>query len=854
MNGSPKYFCRLARVNSESSNMLNKAWEKGHSPDLPFDPLDHPRFCEVILPIKIENTFTYFIPHELWNNVAPGKRVIVQFARRKFYAAIVHSVHENKPVGYTAKPVSSVLDDEPLVFEQQFKLWEWIAEYYMCTLGEVMNAALPAAFKLASETRLLLNPETQIDQHELNDQEFLVAEALSINPELSIEEIQKILNRKTVYPIINSLIERRIAFVSEEIKDRYKPKLEIYVHLNNAYKSEERMKEAFELLSRAPKQLETLMAFIHLNMQQDEITKKQLGEHAKTDNTHIKKLNERGILEFEERPVGRLSRYSGDTQQESALNSSQTKALQRIEEIWKTKSVVLLHGVTSSGKTEVYIHLIKQVVDSGKQALYLLPEIALTAQIILRLQKIFGDKIGIYHSRFSNNERIEIWKKVINKEYQVLIGARSALLLPFVDLGLMVIDEEHDNSFKQFDPAPRYNARDTAIYYARLFNAKVLMGTATPSLESYRNALDNKYGLAEMMDRYGGIEMPQIEVIDIAERTKKRQMKSHFSPELLEAIGSTINNHKQVILFQNRRGFAPVMVCRTCGWSPKCNNCDVNLTYHKVFDQMKCHYCGSSKKVEVKCLACGGTDLQLYGFGTEKIEDELGVFFPQARIARMDYDATRTKHGHHEVIIAFQNRQVDILVGTQMVTKGLDFDYVSLVGILNADQLMNFPFYRAHERAYQLMEQVSGRAGRKKQRGMVMIQTFQPAHHIIGQVVKHDYEGFFKAEMSERKQFRYPPFYRIIELTLKHKKLEVVKSAAQTLTHHLKQKLGERVIGPTVPGVGWIRNQYLMNVMVKIEKEPGRLSPIKKFLKTQIENLTARKDFKSVGMVINVDP
>ena len=836
------------------SNLFDKVWQHGHPALQDPDPLDHPRFCEVILPVKIEKTFTYFVPPELWETVSPGKRVIVQFARRKFYAAIVHSIHENKPAAFKPKHVSSVLDDEPIVFTEQFKLWEWIAEYYMCTLGEVMNASLPASFKLASETKLVLNKNTEVKYEDLTDQECLVADALTSHPELAIEEIQKILNKKTVYPTIKSLIERRVAFVTEEIKDRYKPKMEVYVHLSETCKDEEALKEVFDKLARAPKQLNTLMAFIHLEMQQAEVTRKQLTQAAKSDNTVVKKLVEKDCLVLEEREVGRLRSFSGDRVEENKLNTAQAAALKQVKKHWQDTRVVLLHGVTSSGKTEVYIKLILEMIQSGKQALYLLPEIALTTQIIQRLQKIFGDQLGVYHSRFNNNERIEIWKKVMQKDYRLIIGARSALLLPFADLGLVIVDEEHDNSYKQFDPAPRYNARDTAIFYAGLFNAKVLMGTATPSLESYKNVLDGKYGLVEMKQRFGGMQMPEIEILDLAEQRKKRQMNSHFSSGLLENITTSLANGKQVILFQNRRGFAPVMVCRTCGWSPRCNNCDVSLTYHKFFDQMKCHYCGSSKKVEQKCPACGGTDLQLYGFGTEKIEDELGVFFPEARIARMDYDATRTKHGHHEVIMAFENRQVDILVGTQMVTKGLDFDHVGLVGILNADQLMNYPFFRAHERAYQLMEQVSGRAGRKKDRGKVLIQTFQPAHRLIHHVVDHDYDGFFKMEMAERKNYKYPPFNRLIDLTLKHKKLDVVKEAAMVLSHKLKQRLSDRVLGPTVPGIGWIRNQYLMNILIKIEKTPGHLAPIKHYTKTCIEELNAKKDFRAVAVVVNVDP
>ncbi len=798
-------------------------------------------FADVVLPLAIPNTYTYRIPYEWNEEIKVGQRVVVQFGKNKLFTALVKKIHEQAPQKYAAKYIENILDPVPVVNTKQFAFWEWMASYYMCNEGEVMNAALPSGLKLSSETKIVRSAERgERDTKDLTDKEYMIWEALELREVITMDEASQILEQKTVYPVIRSLIEKGLVSVEEELKEKYKPKMESWVKL--IAEDGEKMKKLFDdLEKKAPKQLDILMAFMKVakeavgTRQEASVKKSELLKMVEGGEGAIKALVKKGVFELYEKETGRLGEGAmGEEGAAKQLNEEQVRAMAETQEHFKTKEVVLMHGVTSSGKTEVYIKLIEQVIAEGKQVLYLLPEIALTAQIIRRLQKHFGNKVGVYHSRFSVNERVEVWNRVgsrpsyaeasVGKQsavgnYQVVLGARSALFLPFDDLGLVIVDEEHDTSYKQFDPSPRYNARDSAIYLAHLHKAKVLLGSATPSIESYYNAADGKYGLVKLIGRFGGMEMPEIITSDLREARKKKQMKSHFSPLLLDTARAAYNNKEQVIFFQNRRGFAPVLECGVCAWVPQCLHCDVSLTYHKTANVLRCHYCGYSIAPPSSCSACGSNSLKMKGFGTEKIEEELAVFFPEARIARMDLDTTRSKFAYHHIIQDFEDRNIDILVGTQMVTKGLDFDHVSLVGILDADGMLSFPDFRAHERSYQLMSQVSGRAGRKTKRGKVIIQSANPEHPIIKHVIDHDYEAMYREELADRKNFQYPPFYRLIEITLKHKDADALNHSAEQLAEQMRKAFGKRVLGPEFPSVSRVRNFYLKTILLKLERE-----------------------------------
>ncbi|MBL7882469.1 MAG: primosomal protein N', partial [Bacteroidia bacterium] len=743
-------------------------------------------FVDVILPLSVPNLYTYRVPFDWNDSIFIGQRVVVQFGKGKLYSALVRRVHEEPPKQYAAKYIESILDTSPIVNEKQFALWEWMCNYYMCTIGEVMVAALPGGLRLSSETKIILNSEykAKLQQQGITDKEYLIIDALELREVLSLTDIAEIAEQKTVYPIIKSLIEKGIVLIQEELKEKFKPKIETFVVLADELEEENKLKLVFDTLEKkAGKQLDVLMAYIKLSerysKQKKEVKRKDLIKLVEGSESAIKSLAKKNIFHLYEHEVGRLSPFETENKvsdlnelQQQTFNSIKTqfgidKKLLNKE---TTKDVVLLHGVTSSGKTEIYVKLIEETLAEGKQVLYLLPEIALTTQIINRLKKYFGEVVGVYHSKFNENERVEIWNNVLNSEviskedvathqHRLIIGARSALFLPFSNIGLVIVDEEHDTSFKQYDPAPRYNARDAAIYLAHIHKAKTLLGSATPSLESYFNAQEGKYGFAEMKQRFGDIQMPEIIIADVKEASKKKMMKSHFSPVLLDHITMALQNKEQVILFQNRRGFAPQLECDTCAWVPQCNNCDVSLTYHKHIHQLRCHYCGYSTKPPDKCAACGDTNVKMKGFGTEKIEEELAIFYPTAKVARMDLDTTRSKFAHQHIIQNFEEGNVDILVGTQMVTKGLDFDNVSMVGILNADSMLNFPDFRSFERSYQLMAQVSGRAGRKNKRGKVIIQTYNPDHSIIQNVLNNDYLTMYTNQLLDRKNFNYPPYY-----------------------------------------------------------------------------------------------
>lgn len=821
-------------------------------------------FVDVIVPLALPNLYTYRIPHD-WNKmVEAGKRVVIQFGKNKLYTAVIRRVHETAPSDYQAKYIVSILDEHPVVNETQLQFWEWLSRYYMCNMGDVLNAALPSALKLSSETIISLHPDFSGELSDLNEDEVKIIDVLATEDSLKVSDVEKLLGKKTVYPIVRDLIQKQVVFRHEELKEKYKPKYVPYVRLTDEMGEEEDLKAAFDGLENAPKQVELLMAFVQLSNQfekvRKEVRKKALLEYAKASPSALDALQKKGILEVYEKEIGRLSFPSGIEMREFELSPDQTRALQEIKTSFETKNVTLLHGVTSSGKTEIYIRLIEEAITEGKQVLYLLPEIALTTQIITRLQKSFGDKVGVYHSRLNDNERVEVWNRVLNQTgesnqppYQVILGARSAVFVPFDNLGLVIVDEEHENSFKQYDPAPRYNGRDAAIYLAQMHGAKTLLGSATPAVESYYNAQTEKYGLVELMERFRGVQMPEVISLDLKEARKRKRLKNTLSTFLLENIEATLSDREQIILFQNRRGYSPYLQCNTCAWVPQCKNCDISLTYHKDFNDLRCHYCGYTMGVPYSCVACGSHDLRSRGAGTEQIEEELELIFPLAKIARMDLDTTRGKHAYQQIISDFEDQEIDILVGTQMVTKGLDFDHVGLVGIVTADQMLNYPDFRAFERSYQLMAQVSGRAGRKKKQGKVIIQTSHPDHFIVEAVQRNDYKSMYEHEIYQRTNFHYPPFYRLISITLRHKSLEVLNPAAKEFADACKKRFGNRVLGPEFPLIARIRNYYHKNILIKLEKEASTKAA-KDLLREVLTEFPTIKNYRSVIVGVDVDP
>ena len=837
-------------------------------------------FVDVILPLSVPNLYTYRVPFEWAESIAIGKRVVVQFGKGKLYSALVRRIHEIPPKQYVAKYIDSILDDHPIVNQKQFELWEWMCSYYMCNIGDVMVAALPGGLRLSSETKVVLNQtyKERLLKTELTDKEFLILDALEIRQVLTLNDVSDIIEQKIVYPIIKSLIEKGVVLIQEELKEKFKPKIESFVRITDYADDEENLKTFFVALEKkAPKQLDVVMTYITLSKRYSkervEVRKSDILKVVEGGEAALKSLIKKNVFELYEREVGRLASFENENKI-SNLNEEQQTILDSINaQFGRTenvsgqpvKDVVLLHGVTSSGKTEIYVKLIEQAITEGKQVLYLLPEIALTTQIINRLRKYFGDMVGVYHSKFNGNERVEVWNNVLGRSldieknatefsnFKLVIGARSALFLPFSNLGLVIVDEEHDTSYKQYDPSPRYNARDAAIYLAHIHKAKTLLGSATPCIESYYNAQDGKYGFAELTKRFGGVQMPEILIADVKEATRKKQMKSHFSPLLLDTITLALDKKEQVILFQNRRGFAPQLECNICAWIPQCANCDVSLTYHKVSNQLRCHYCGYSIKPPTKCAACGDTDLKMKGFGTEKIEEELSIFYPKARISRMDLDTTRSKFAHQHIIQDFEEGNIDILVGTQMVTKGLDFDNVSMVGILNADSMLNFPDFRSFERSFQLMAQVSGRAGRKSKRGKVIIQTQNPEHSIIQEVIANDFASMYTNQLMDRKNFNYPPYFRLIEVTVIHKDVDMVNASSKYLADALKKHFAKRVLGPEFPLVSRVRNLYHKNILLKIERDAS-VGQVKKILSELLMKFKSSADYKSVRVQIDVDP
>jgi primosomal protein N'' len=817
------------------------------------------KYIDVILPLPLAGNFTYSVPDEWADAVRVGMRVVVPFGNKKMYTAIVWLVHSRKPqVNYIIRDVFFLLDESPILRFPQLKFWEWISSYYQAFIGEVYRAAVPAGLKLESETLVCINPDFEATSV-LPAREQRVLDALCEGKLIAVSELNRMLGLKNTMPVLRILLEKGAIEAHEEVEEKYRPKTETYIRLSENATSEEHLRQIFDDLKRAKKQLDVLMQYIDISKclqprQQREVSRNELLETANASSEILNSLIKKGIFESYKKEIGRLHTSSAVLKPLSSLNEYQETALKNIEQQFLKKQVVLLHGVTSSGKTEIYTHLIKKTLDEGKQVLYLVPEIALTTQLTTRLKQIFGNKLGVYHSRFSDAERVEIWNNVLNdKGYDVIIGVRSSVFLPFRQLGLVIIDEEHEPSYKQFDPAPRYHARNAAIVLASFHGAKTLLGTATPSFESYYNAQTEKYGLVELSQRYKDILLPEIQIVDLKEAYRKKLMTEHFSDVLQEKIAESLKNNEQVILFQNRRGYAPYYECKACAYVPKCKNCDVTLTVHKFLNVLTCHYCGYTEAIQEKCPVCNQTELQTKGFGTEKVEDEISVLFPKARVARMDLDTTRSKKSYERIISDFEDGRTDILIGTQMITKGLDFANVSLVGILNADNLFCIPDFRSHERAFQLMAQVGGRAGRKSKRGLVIVQTSQPQHSVIEFVVKNDFCGMYETQMIERKNFKYPPYYRLIQILLKHKDLNILKDASNVFGRLLRNDFGNRVFGPVEPPVSRIRTYYIRQFLIKFENEASPIY-IKDTLQKNINNLSKNDNFKALRVAIDIDP
>ena len=815
------------------------------------------KYVDVILPLPLPKSFTYSLPDKNMEEVQIGCRVVVPFGRKKFYTAIVRNIHYCAPTEYEVKEISALLDASPILLPNQFKFWEWIADYYLCAQGDVYKAALPSGLKLESETIVEYNPDFEADAP-LPEREQRILDLLAIDSQQCVTKLEKDSGIKNILTVIKSLLDKEAIFVKEELRRTYKPKTEARVRLAGTA-DEKRLHILFDILSRAPKQLALLMKYVECSGvlgagTPKEVSKKELLQRTNVAPSVLNGLVDKKIFEIYYHEIGRLDKQEKEIVELNPLNEFQQRAFDEVVQSFQEKNVCLLHGVTSSGKTEIYIHLIEEAIRQGKQVLYLLPEIALTTQITERLQRVFGARLGIYHSKFPDAERVEIWRKQLGENgYDIILGVRSSIFLPFRNLGLVIVDEEHENTYKQQDPAPRYHARSAAIVLAAMYGAKTLLGTATPSIESWQNAREGKYGFVQLKERYKEIRLPEIIPVDIKELHRKKRMVGQFSPLLIQYMKEALEQKEQVILFQNRRGFAPMVECRTCGWVPKCKNCDVSLTYHKGINQLTCHYCGYTYQLPKSCPACEGTELVNRGFGTEKIEDDIKILFPEAAVARMDLDTTRTRSAYEKIIADFEQGKTDILIGTQMVSKGLDFDHVSIVGILNADTMLNYPDFRSYERAFQLMAQVAGRAGRKNKRGRVVLQTKSIDHPIIHQVIANDYEDMVGGQLVERQMFHYPPYYRLVYVYLKNHNEALLDQMAAVMADKLRAVFGNRVLGPDKPPVARIQTLFIKKIVVKIEQNAPMGRARELLLRIQREML-ADERYKSLIVYYDVDP
>ena len=811
-------------------------------------------FIETILPLSLPKTFTYSVSEAEYHYIKIGMRVAVPFGKNKIYTALVVDIHQIPPTLYEAKEIHQILDEKPIVNEFQIKHWKWISTYYMCTIGDVFRCAMPSGFILESETIISQKKETELVEADLSDDEFLIYEALQHQSSLKVQDVMAILNKKNIFPIIQKLLNKNVLSLEEEMIEEYKPKLIRYIRIHNDYSSAENLKSLVDSL-KGSKQKEVVMHYFQLNATQKKpISVKQLSEVSQVSTTIIKTLVDKTIFEEFYIQEDRVNFENNKKENNLILSEAQQKAYKKITESFTAKEVTLLHGVTSSGKTEIYTKLIEDYVAQGNQVLYLLPEIALTTQLVSRLTAHFGNQVAVFHSKYSNNERVEVWNQVLENsdKAQIVIGARSSLFLPFSNLGLIIVDEEHEQTFKQQDPAPRYHARDAAIVLAQSQKAKVLLGSATPSIETYFNAQSGKYGLIAVKERYGKAPLPEVALVDLKENYFKKRMKGHFSLTLIEAIAEALSLGEQVILFQNRRGFSPIIECMTCGHVPQCTSCNVSLTYHKFKNQLRCHYCGYSIAKPTNCHACASIDISTKGFGTEQIELELAGLFPTKNVKRMDQDTTRGKYSFEKLIDSFKNREIDILVGTQMLAKGLDFDNVSLVGIMNADTMLYHPDFRAFERSFQMMTQVAGRAGRSDKRGKVIIQTYNVNHSIIQQVTYNNYDDMYKEQLYERQIYKYPPYFRLIKITLKHKDFDKLKEGSMWLYQVMQQNLGIPVLGPEEPGINRIRNEYIRTILIKIPQVSSIINT-KKTIQKILNSFEVIPQYRTIKVSINVD-
>ena len=818
-------------------------------------------FADVILPVPIRNEFTYRVPFELNEAIFKGARVVVPFGRSKLLTGIVTSVHDRIPENYQAKYIEYILDEKAIITPQQYVFWKWISSYYMAPIGDVMNAALPSNFKLASETKVLMHPDFNNDKRFYTERELDILEALEIREVLDLKEISEIIGIKTIQPIIKGLIDKKAVITQEELKDKFVPKKAVFISLSEHLNEEDLEQVIYELEQKSSKekQLQALLTYLQLgnynNGTGTPVLRKEMIEQGISQSS-LNTLEKNGILVQEKLEISRFDDDDSATDEFKELSESQKNALIEIHQGFEDDKVCLLHGVTGSGKTEIYVQLIQEQLDLGKQILFLLPEIALTTQLIQRLSSYFGEQIGVYHSKFNQNERVEIWNHVLNNDpdrFRIILGARSSVFLPFRDLGLIIVDEEHESTFKQYDPSPRYNARDCSIVLGKMFNANVLLGSATPGIESYFNAKNGKYKLVDLKERFGANLMPEILCANVQKERKQKSIQSHFTSFLIDEMRDALNKGEQIILFQNRRGYTPMWMCEVCNWTPKCVNCDVSLTYHKHSNTLKCHYCSYSTAPIGTCAACGSNRLKMLGFGTEKIEDELCLIFNDKVIKRLDLDTTRSKNAYANIINEFDAGGIDILIGTQMVSKGLDFSNVNLVGVLDADMLLNRAEFRAFERTFQLITQVSGRAGRREKRGKVIIQTGDPDHWVIQKIIANDYVGFYESEIIERKNYFYPPYYKIIALTLKHRDENKLTVASNDLAHQLRQVFKERVLGPEFPLIKKIQNFYLKTIILKVERDaPDK--KVKERVQSIIDNFYSVPSNKSIRVSIDVDP
>ena len=818
-----------------------------------------PKFAETLLPLAIPGTYTYRIPDGLQLSI--GMRVLVPFGRKKIFTAIIVSLHDREPKGYDVKEILGTLDDKPILRHPQLDYWQWIADYYLCSMGEVYKAAVPSGLKVESETIISVNPDFEESEPGLlTDRERVILDFTAQRGRVQIAEIAKATGFKTVERNVSHLLELDAMHVSERVIDNYRPKTEACVRLTIARDDEQSMHQFFDQLKRAPKQESLLLAYLDMSRwlqggELREVSKENLLKRAGASNAVLHEAVKRGILEIYKKEINRFAELGSILEEPPVLSDEQKRAYDEIHQSMRQHAITLLHGVTSSGKTSVYMHLIADALKLGKQVLYLVPEIALTTQLTRRLRRVFGDRLLIYHSRFSDNERVDIWKRLLDKSDPcVVIGVRSSVFLPYSNLGLVIVDEEHDSSYKQQDPAPRYNGRNAALVLAQMHGAKTVLGSATPAIEVYHLAQEGKYGLVKLLTRYGDIQMPEVKVIDTIDARKRREMSGLFSQELIVNCREALKNDEQVILFQNRRGYSPMVRCKECGWVPKCENCDVSLTYHKHNHSLVCHYCGYTISLPDLCPACQLPGIEIVGYGTERIEDDIDAVFPGEKISRMDLDTTRSKNSYDRIIDEFSQRRTNILVGTQMVTKGLDFDAVSIVGILNADTMINFPDFRSHERAFDMLEQVSGRAGRAHKQGKVIIQTSNPDHDVIKFVKAHDYEGFYQHELADRQKFGYPPFTKVINIYLKHREDATVGELAVRYSSLLRQVFGNRVLGPMAPFVSRVQNLFIRQITLKMETAAS-MSKVKGILRTLYEQMIAADErMKGVKLYYDVDP